>query len=97
LSLDNCSQYKVASHVFAYVTVVSEIQFSPLQLGVTRALGTVTSPSAGGANVSAWPSWIHIMLSLLIRVVVPIQQILEDCARVVKVVSPATPIADLSE
>jgi hypothetical protein len=57
----------------------------------------VTCSSTCSARVSEWPSWIHVVLPVLVRAIIPGQEILEDCPWIVTVVCPSTPVADLSE
>jgi hypothetical protein len=60
-------------------------------------LGTVTCSSTCSAGISEWPGWVHVVLPVLVRAVIPGQEILEDCPCIVTVICPSTPIADLSE
>jgi hypothetical protein len=55
----------------------------------------MTSSSAAIARVTAWPVWVHVMFASLCWIVIPRQEVLEYGTRVVEILSPPTPVADL--
>lgn len=55
-------------------------------------LSTMTGSTTSMARVLPWPVRIHVMLSLLPRIVIPRQQVLENGTWIVEVFGPSSPV-----